>query len=290
MIINLCKWMETLDGSRPVLQYNLAGSHDCATQYVQFSHITKCQDLNIYEQLCIGIRLLDARVESEGDRLKMVHAVAKAFNSPSVFAEQMDMSDVLAHCYRFLSENPYETIILMFKNDSSGADEECFDNLYNTYISENEDKWFLENRIPTLDEVRGRIVLLNRCNANQSSNTGINCTQWEDQGETVPEPLSLETGGEHSETFVIQDRYKYKPEEKWNDCVRPFLDEASEFSGNYIINYLSTAGGIKGPFKNSLYINPQFIEYPLNKNYYYGIICCDFPSRDLTRKIIETNL
>ena len=290
MEINLCRWMEKLDGGKPVLQYNIAGTHDSVTQYVQLPHITRCQSRNIYEQLCTGIRLLDIRAESRRERLKMVHAFAKAFNTPNRLGKQMDMADVLEHCCHFLSENPNETILFLFKNDSKGSDEQCLDNLYHTYIAGDESRWFLENRIPLLDEARGRIVLLNRCKTESGSAIGINCTAWEDQGENVPYPLSLETGGACSETFVLQDRYMYKPEEKWNRCVKPFLDEASEFSGKYIINYLSTAGGIKGPRGNAKYINSQFINYPLKKENYYGIICCDFPTEELTRKIIETNL
>ena len=70
MEINLCKWMKGLDGSRPVFEYNIVGTHDSVTQYVQFSYITKCQNMSIYEQLCIGIRMLDIRVKNEGERLK----------------------------------------------------------------------------------------------------------------------------------------------------------------------------------------------------------------------------
>ncbi len=55
--------MKGLDGSRPVFEYNIVGTHDSVTQYVQFSYITKCQNMSIYEQLCIGIRMLDIRVK-----------------------------------------------------------------------------------------------------------------------------------------------------------------------------------------------------------------------------------
>lgn len=290
MEMNLCTWMEKLNGSKPVLQYNIPGTHDSVTQYVQFSHITKCQNMNIYEQLCTGARLLDIRVESKNKRLKMVHAFAKVFNTPNRLGKQMDMEDVLNHCYRFLSENPGEAILFLFKNDSRGSDEQCLENLYNTYVKENKNQWFLENRIPTLDEARGKLVLLNRCKTESGKGLGIDCSGWKDQGENVPEPLPLETGGEYSETIIIQDRYMYKPKERWNEVIKPFLNKAKKFSGKYILNFLSTAGGIKGPYRNSQYINPQFIHYPLDKNKYYGIICCDFPTTELFAKIIETNL
>ena len=294
-MIDLCKWQAELDGSKPVLEYNLVGTHDSVTQYVQYSYITKCQNKNIYEQLCLGARMLDIRVASKGERLKMVHAFAKVFNTPNHFGKQMDLADVLSHCCRFLKENPSETIVFQFKNDNGKENEKCFDNLFYTYIKGNESKWFLENRIPTLDEARGKIILVRRCNMKDKEeftpyNTGIDFSRWQEQDKVVPNPLSLQTNGLDNAVFVILDRYMYKPVPRWNECVKPFLDTAQPFNGKYILNYLSTAGGAKGPRRNAKYVNEQFMHYPLKKGNYYGIICCDFPTEELVRKIIETNL
>ncbi|MGN1329050.1 MAG: phosphatidylinositol-specific phospholipase C domain-containing protein [Eubacterium sp.] len=286
--------MKDLDNSREVLCLNICGTHDCVTQYVQLSHISKCQNMNIYEQLCLGIRALDIRVQSNKSRLKMVHGIAKAFNTPNHFSAQMDMEDVLNHCYRFLEENKSETIIFQFKNDSGKENEKCFDNLFNTYISKASDRWFLENRSPLLEEVRGKIILIRRCKMADrenytDKNTGIDFSKWVEQDTAEPSPLTLKTSGENEMTFIIQDRFKYKPEPRWNDCIKPFLDTMAEFNGKYIINYLSTAGGLKGPYNNSKYINPKFLDYPLDKKKYYGTIYTDFPTEKLVRKIIDTN-
>ncbi len=295
MEINLCKWMAELNADLPVLQYNIPGTHDSVTKYVQFSYITKCQNLDIYEQLCLGIRALDIRVAGKNERLKMVHAFAKAFNTPNHFGKQMDLSDVLEHCFRFLEENPSETIIFQFKNDSGKENETCFDNLFYTYIKGNENKWFLENRVPALGETRGKIVLIRRCKMYEKEeftplNTGIDFSHWIEQDVVKPYPLLLETGGKHNAEFIIQDRYKYTPIPKWNECARMFLDNSAPFYEKYAINYLSTAGGLKGPRGNAKYINSQFMDYKLIKGSYYGIIFCDFPTKELTSKIIETNL
>lgn len=295
MKINTHQWMKNLNQEKPVLQYNIPGTHDCVTQYVQFPHLSKCQNLNIYEQLCLGIRALDIRVASKNDRLVMVHGIAKAFNTPNRLGKQMDMADVLQHCYRFLDENKSEIIIFQFKNDNGLENEKCFNNLFYTYIKDSEHRWFTENRIPSLFEAKGKIILIRRCKSEQKKeftdlNTGIDFSKWEEQDTAVPEPLLLETSGENSETFIVQDRFKYKPQPRWSECIKPFLDKARAFDGKYVINYLSTAGGLKGPEKNAEYINEQFIKYPINKNYYYGTIYCDFPSKALVNKIIETNL
>lgn len=292
--MNLKRWQKDIDDNAQLLALNMAGTHDCVTKYVQLSHISKCQNLTIYEQLCIGIRGLDIRVCADGSRLKMVHGIAKAFNTANHLSKQMDMADVLEQCYRFLDENPTECIIFQFKNDNGKQMQQCFDNLVNTYIRGNECRWFLENRSPSLAEVRGRIVLIRRCaRADRAEyndkNTGIDFSKWIEQDTAVPEPLTLDTGGESNMHFVIQDRYKYKPKPRWEECIKPFLDSMSAFDGTYVINYLSTAGGLKGPYINSKYINPQFFAYPLDSSKYYGMIYIDFPTSALVEKIISLN-
>ena len=296
MSIDLRQWMMGLDGSKKIFEYTLPGTHDCVTQYVQFAHISRTQDKNIYNQLSLGIRALDIRVEPlEDGKLGMVHGMAKAFNKPGQVNKQMEMIDVLRHVYRFLKENPSETVIFQFKNDSNKERELCFNNLFYTYIKGCEEKWFLENRVPTLDEARGKIVLLRRCKMDEENeeftdeNTGLDFSEWIEQDTEEPDPLPLETNAKDGAVFVIQDRFKYKPGARWSECLKPFLDTMKAFDGTYIINYTSTAGGVKGPRYNSSYINPKFMEYPLDKEKYYGTIYLDFPSRELCEKIIGHN-
>ena len=292
---DFANWMKALDGEQDLLTLALPGTHDCVTQFVQIPHISKCQDLNIYEQLCLGVRALDIRVQSLGDRLGMVHGYAKAFNTPNRRDRQMELGDVLAHCYRFLAEHPSETIVFQFKNDSNKEREKCFHNLFYTYLTGNEDKWFLENRVPTLDEARGKIVLLRRCKMEENNpaftdeNTGLDFSRWVEQRKVTPEALLLETESKDGAAFLIQDRFNYKPVQRWQQCIKPFLDKRTAFDGTYVICYLSTAGGLKGPKRNADYINPQFMAYPLDKNRYYGTIYLDFPFEAIMDKIIQLN-
>lgn len=295
MRIDLKRWMNGIQDSADLFSLDIPGTHDCVTQFVQFPHISRCQNMNIYEQLCLGIRALDIRVRSKGDRLGMVHGIAKAFNTSNRLGKDMDLSDVLKHCFGFLSENPSEAIIFQFKNDSNKEMEKCFDNLYYRYIKGNEDKWYLKNKIPSMGEARGKIVLIRRCKMNLNNsdytpdNTGIDFSRWVEQDVAVPEPLLLEAHSIDKASFIVQDRYKYKPEPRWSECVKPFLDKRKEFDGQYVICYFSTAGGFKGPEKNAKYINSEFMAYKIDKNKYYGTIYLDFPFNDLTAKIIENN-
>lgn len=286
--------MRAVDDDFEVLRLNMAGAHDCVANFVQYSRMAKCQNHDVYNLLKMGIRGLDIRVQSRGERLKMVHGRARVYEDPLRIKGQMDMSYVLSQCYRFLEKYPSECIIFQFKNDSNTEREKCFDNLFNTYIRKNPKAWFLENRNPKMSEARGKIVLLRRCkmeerNEYTDQNTGIDFSRWVEQDEAVNEPLYLETQGKCNMCFYIQDRYAYKPEPRWSEVVLPFLENCKAFDSTYVINYISTAGGIKGPYQNSKYMNERFMEYRLKDGVYYGMTYIDFPSRELVKKIILSN-
>ena len=295
MKINLREWMKEIDSSKNLFELNIPGTHDCVTQFVQLPHFARCQDRNIYEQLNIGVRALDIRVKPKNERLLMIHAFTKAFNTPNRLGKQMDFADVLEHIYNFLERNPSETVIIQFKNDTGKNFEKSFDNLFKTYITPDIEKWYLKNKVPTLGEARGKIVLLRRCLMDESNpkytdeNTGIDFSKWVEQEEVIPDSLLLETGSADGARFIIQDRYKYKAEPKWNDCVKPFLDERKAFCGDYVICYLSTSGGYAGPKNNADFINPEFMKYKIEKGTYLGTVYLDFPTPEITRKIIGSN-
>lgn len=295
MKIDLRRWMSEIDDGKKLFELNIPGTHDCVTQYVQLPHFARCQDRNIYEQLNIGVRALDIRVKPKGNRLLMIHAFTKAFNNPNRLGKQMDFADVLSHVYNFLDRNPSETVVIQFKNDTGKNYEWSFDNLFKTYIEPDINRWFLENRTPTLGEARGKIVLLRRCKMDKTNpeytdeNTGIDFSSWVEQKPVVPDALVLKTGSKDGAQFIIQDRYKYKPQGKWFECVKPFLDVKRSPEEQYVICYLSTSGGVAGPYRNSLFVNDEFMKYKTEKGNYLGTMYIDFPTPEITRKIIGSN-
>lgn len=295
MNINLSKWMEKADDSRNLLSLDMPGAHDCAANNIQLSHFTKCQDTDIYGLLSLGVRVLDSRVEVKENDLIMVHWRAKTFVSSEKGARLQMLGDVIKQIKRFLKDNPSETVILQFKNDSGERMEDCYDILYHRYICNDRDLWYTENRIPSIGEVRGKIVLFRRCKMYGTNkpytpeNSGIDLSRWRNQDETVPFAEQLETFSDDRDVFIVQDRYTYRPVPRWRDCVKPFLDAREAFGGKYILCYLSTAGGLKGPKGNAKYINAKFLDYPLEKDKYYGVVYFDFPTKEVTKKLIENN-
>lgn len=150
MGIDLKNWMQDLPDGSDLLALNLCGTHDCVTQHIRLPHFFCCQDLTIYEQLLLGVRALDIRVRADGKCLTMVHGIFPAYNHSCHRANLMDMGDVLSQCYRFLDECPGEAVVFQFKNDNGKENEQCFDNLFYTYIKGKEPYWYLEDQVPTL--------------------------------------------------------------------------------------------------------------------------------------------
>lgn len=295
MNINLSKWMEKISDDTKLFSLNIPAAHDCAANHIMIPSLFKCQDTDIYGLLSLGIRVLDLRVENENNNLVTVHRFARARVSSERKSETQNIGDILKHCKRFLEENPGETVVLQFKNDSEKHMEECFDIFYHRYLIKDKNLWFLENRIPCLGEVRGKIVLLRRCEIYCASkpynaeNSGIDLSRWINQSKRVPDSLSLETHSKDNDVFIIQDRYNYAPAARWSKCIKPFLDSRNAFDGKYILCYVSTAGGLKGPKKNAEYINSRLFDYEFDKGSYYGVIYFDFPTKEITKKIIEIN-
>ncbi|KAH0722836.1 hypothetical protein KY290_005491 [Solanum tuberosum] len=121
-------WMSTLAPERlHVNQIVWPGTHNSATEYVGDPIITRpygrCQRLSIYQQLVIGVRVLDIRVQK--DRL-VCHDILKGYNVDVV------INDVK----RFLSETHSEIIILEISTEYGQEDPSDFDRYLEAELGE----------------------------------------------------------------------------------------------------------------------------------------------------------
>ena len=76
---------------------------------------------------------------------------------------KLSFSKLISDCRKFLQENPSEFILFSLKKEGEDHEsdlsfEQCFCEIIKTEMS----LWFLGNYIPTLDEVRGKCVLVRR--------------------------------------------------------------------------------------------------------------------------------
>lgn len=277
-------------------EINIPGSHDSCTKNVQFSYISKCQELSIFEQLNIGIRFLDIRVEKVNNSLKTVHGIADCYKY-SKGKETLFLDDVINDCKAFLKNNPSETIIVCIKRDAGVSSEETFNIFFENYLKNDLD-WYTENRVPTLGEVRGKLVFANRCLADIENdiytdyNTGLNFSGWPDHSKPVKSGYSVvplpRRNGKTFEKYVLQDMYKLPPKKKWNNAILPLLENPPK-EKSIILNFFSASNFIHNPRKNARYVYKRFLKYNLTSFKKYGWLILDFPTEKICRKIILTN-
>jgi len=264
---------------------------------VSFSFISRCQNTSIKEQLNAGIRFLDIRVEKDGEALKLVHDIADCKN-PENRKENLYLDSVLKDCKSFLAENPSETILLSYKRDNGSNQEETFDTFFKYYL-ENDPVWYRENRIPSIGEVRGKIVLLNRDNIDKNNseytdfNTGINLSTWVYQKENIEkiyekaEILGRE-GSLTGNTFVVQDLYGLTPQKKWDSAILPFLKKTPE-ARDILITFFSCSSLFYNPKRSAKYINKKLADTCLKRGKKYGWIIMDYPTKKFINEIIKSN-
>ena len=291
------EWMKGLPDTIKLSQINLAGTHNSGAFKVKFSFFSKCQNMTIAEQLNSGLRFFDIRVEKLGDELKLVHAIADCKN-PEKPTKPLLLRSVVKTFKKFLAENPSEVILFSFNRDDGAGSEETFDLFFEKYLSDDA-LWYKENRIPTLKEVRGKIVLLNRCHIDKSNenytdmNTGVNLSNWvyqKDNTERIYERAEL-LGRDNSLTgksFMVQDLYGLTPQKKWSLAIEPFIKNPPE-SEDILISFFSCISALYNPRSSAGYINKRLAGVTLENTKKYGWIILDYPTTDFIKKVIDSN-
>ncbi|MBE6748981.1 MAG: phosphatidylinositol-specific phospholipase C domain-containing protein [Ruminococcaceae bacterium] len=289
-------WMKNIPDDFLVSEINLVGTHNSCTQFMHFKHFCRCQNKNIFDQLNMGIRLLDIRFNFDGEKLKLSHSIFNCKKSRNK-KEDLLFSDVFKDCELFLKENPTETILMSVKREAGKKEEETFDYFYNTFIK-NSDIFYTKNAIPTLKEARGKIVLLNRCGADiensnyTDDNTGINLTGWPYQNSrkeaSLQKVLIPLRNGKSESFFYLQDFFKLKPKKKWEIAVLPAIQNSPQ-DKSIIFNFFSGSNGFSSPKRYSKILFKRFSDYELIPMKKYGWFVLDFPTKKIIKKIVLSN-
>ncbi len=287
-------WMSTLPDSKIITSINIPGTHDSATQNISFEPIIRTQSLSIVNQLNAGVRYLDIRLEKKGDEYISVHGIIPNKKDCGAFSKTLKADDIIADCSEFLRSNPGETILMFVKEDNGYAGFDFYTQFYNKYVKNN-DMWYVENRIPTLGEVRGKIVLL-RCNELDKeifddTNCGISFMQYP----YIPEEdtinfwegriLSVD-GKQRIADMFVQDSFNLDADRKW-EAITTFLEKDLK-DKNFNICVTSSIDRYC-PVYNAQIINSRLMDYEFIPGTTYGIINVDFATSELCEKIYMTN-
>ena len=254
---NLSRWMEAMPDHLPLSALSIPGTHNSPTCHSALPSV-RCQAVSPSAQLENGVRFFDVRLQVEdpgkadSDALHLVHS---AF--PISLTGSKHFRDLLKDIYAFLEKHPSETLILCLKREGrgNGTDAQLADRLYDHYI--NERQWHTDSGVPTLGDVRGRIVLMRRFNLGDrlkkefhGKGWGIDATNWADN-----------TANHYGGDIQIQDFYEMTDTENIDKKIK-LVCEHFERAG--AVSASSTATGMQQQRK----ANPLFINFLSASNFF----------------------
>ena len=265
----------------------MPGTHESCTAFL--TPIASCQNWDLAAQLQHGIRYVDIRCRHIQDVFAIQHeSIYVGFN----FGD--GVRDV---CVDFLQANPSECIVTQVKHEYDDFDNNMtFQQVFDGYRQGYESFFYLDDRIPTLDEVRGKIVVVRRFDLDPDSDgpRGLSPLPWQDNA-TFDAPYTAQNG--EAVTFHIQDQYNVATilpgdiSAKWS-AVTALLGRANgDASDAWYINFASGSSGGAYPNAVAAAINPQLYDYlggaPFAAR--LGTLMLDFPDDNMIVRIIGLN-
>ncbi|CAK7198604.1 hypothetical protein SEUCBS139899_001268 [Sporothrix eucalyptigena] len=284
----LSKWMATVDGSWPLSSLSLPGTHNSPAFHYALPSV-RCQAVDVRTQLDNGVRFLDVRVSVNPP--KQPHADPRLTLVHSVFPVGLLGSHTFSELYDavcgFLDANPSETVLVSIKREGTGkgTDADLAHQLLNHYTGGPADlakekpaagtesrrkeggqpepwRWYTESRIPSLEEARGRIVLIRRFGLPQDEETfkqmhngagwGLDGSVWPDNcedGLCGTGQMRLQDFYDVLQTATIDTKINY---------VRGLLEKAGSAT------YSKVGGGDVG----TMAIPPLFINFLTGSNFF----------------------
>ncbi len=261
--------MTSLNGNLSLSQISIPGTHDSGALNEPFPGTAKCQNNSIAQQLSDGVRYLDIRLHyNSPTSLNIQHGIVD---------EGQTFDTVLSGAVLpFLTSNPGECVIMSIKEENSSAGAQ-FADAVNNYINNFSPAMWAPTitTIPTLSQVRGKIVIVRRFGAQTNGATvGINAQGWQDN-------TTFTTSIGSGESLCIQDCYNVSNDStKWSQITSQFTTTYSGSPSTLFLNYTSGVMSILGvpniPSVSNT-INPELSSYlTSNISGRRGIVAMDF--------------
>lgn len=267
-------WMAEIDGEKFINEFSIPGSHDSCALYEPLRELAQCQSHTITDQLNMGVRYLDIRANVVKGDLAISHG--------PIF-QGITFDKVISQCCDFLGKNPSETIIISLKHELVSRDKKNeFNSIFLKKLEAHKEIWFIENRLPKLSEVRGKLILLSRV---KGLGIGIDASEnWIHNGISMIE---------HSDFCLhIQDKFKLESiEEAWDFVTAHIREIRKEIDGKMTlsINFHSGVLGYPHVPRVAEYVNSEFLKLFRNKKSHLGIAVFDFITPEICSTVIDTN-
>lgn len=265
------RWMSELEDDRAVNELSIPGTHDSGATHSIADVAGKCQSLSIEDQLYIGVRFFDIRLQLVEDDFNVVH---------SFVDQDEDFDDVLEDMVEFIERNPSEFLIVSIKKDAdSKRPEGSFTALLESELREYDIISESTTLPKTVGEARGKIYIISRY---EGSTMGIPAYEgWADS-------TSFELG-----ELYVQDNYRVDSAEEKIADIEATMAVADRCAYGLVLNYTGcylTSGFPPSyaatPAKT---INPWLLERLHLEARPQGVLVCDFMTSDLVKAIWEVN-
>lgn len=316
-------WMSKLRDEITLSALSIPGTHNSPTHHTALPSV-RCQAVGVEEQLNNGVRFLDLRVQPENpddpskDGLILVHS---AF--PISLTGTKYLRDLLNVVHAFLDANPSETVIVSLKREGIGkATDQQLSKILHTHYANDANRWFIQNRIPTLGECRKKVVLIRRFALDDSLKGEQDGKGWAIDAESWPDNCA--DGTCSSGEIRVQDFYEVAESENIQKKIGFSTDQlaraaqavcampgdanaaaAEAAKQPFFMNFLSASNFWRAncwPDRIAAKVNPRVVEYLCREHHATdghlgdgstGIVVCDWVGLngdwDLVRCVVGMN-
>lgn len=234
-------WMSHVEGNKYLDELSIPGTHDSGTCSVDNdtepqSSQAKCQQDYIPTQLLEGIRYFDIRL-GKGNDPGIDHGSCYLLKKDGHF---MHLSDVVGYFKKFLNENPSEALIMLVSRGNNEATDESLTTAFAKVLDDNPKLFYTSSRVPTLNEVRGKIVLLRRFGLADDSVSGhtwgLDLTEWDNKIAAHPSSSSM---------CLVQNAQGFEAAGETGDkkayCTKVYAQDHYECTGTDKISWVDMA-------------------------------------------------
>ena len=266
---NLTNWMSNVDDQKEIRTLSIPGTHDSGATHSIGDVAGKCQDLSIKEQLDIGVRFFDLRLQMVNDEFRICH---------DFLDQKLSFKSVLNDLNNFIDKYETEFLLISIKKDYDTVNsQKGFTELFKEYIAPYENI-VLDNEVPQyVKDARGKIYIIDR----YGMDIGVPATGWHDN--TVFE----------TDDLYVQDYYCINEVEDKIQKIEETLSYSRQNKDKLTINFASCYidGGFPPSYAGTpaVKINKHLKELFKIDASRSGIVLIDYIGSELTSLIIGGN-
>lgn len=267
------EWMKSLNDTLLIRHLSLPGTHDSGA--MRGGEALRTQSSTLSQQLEIGIRAFDVRLQSHNGKLGVYHSIA----FQHIFWEE----DVLPTMISFLKNHPTEMLVVSLKCEGGSTSE--YSSLLSASLQQTQYHPYIissYNNKLTLGDCRGKILFLHRDEAGPDYH-GVRCEGWQDNASCQ---LTLRASNGIVDTAYLQDEYQYLSGDitelkKKEQAIIHYFKQMScpkTRASSWGISFISATGLPHGtPHIFADYLNGTIADYLINhEQRYCGIVLIDF--------------